>query len=295
MIGKGYFKDFYSQEFLEELVRLTKPGTKINNIVPFTKYVSDDWINQANTVYFCQIHNGITPIQMYLNGKLHPIVEQDRSGFLLFDNITNQFNGVVSGWQIILENIPIDIYSGTVPPAVKQTGIITSFRYWLSKDSLNDVGTPQVTIQANWITTSPVSHYSTWYPNAYQTGADQGSAGSLNTWGISNFTSSMYFNIHTSTGSTELNIADKKFIDKNIDVRPYNVTSLNGQTIILSIKELCALTIKQYNGATLLQTISQAFYIDDAFPVTFSSPNATKYLIQIIQPFVSTFSFLHNV
>ena len=299
MIGTGYFKDFYTQEFLEELLRLTKPGTKINNIVPFTKYVADDWINQANTVYFCQIHNGITPIQMYLNGKLHPIVEQDRSGFVLFDNITNQFNAVFTGWQITLENTPSDIYSGAVPPAVNQTAQINNLKYWYSINNNNTNNAPSIAFSMDMVCTVPLYSY-TMRKGITQLIGSSTFTGNTHIEGVQTFAFSpadvLSLNIHQANPAVEGNILEKKIIDRSLEIKPYNIILLAGHRINLSILQPCTLEAKQYSSDnTLLQTITNNYVTDDATAIIFSSSLGTKFEIKITLPFPSVFSFVHTV
>lgn len=129
MIYNNFSPDIFGQQYVEELMRVKYPGTKVNNVIPFTtgtkSETAEAFSKETNNLYygFISCMYNIKPCKLYLRGQLISV----GSAFdfpVLFSSIQtdwteeNSVGVVFTGFRITLDNQPEEINGGVTPVVV---------------------------------------------------------------------------------------------------------------------------------------------------------------------------------
>ncbi|MFT3679202.1 MAG: hypothetical protein QM791_02950 [Ferruginibacter sp.] len=163
MIKKGYWKDFLTQEYLEDLIFQMCPQVKINNITPFYMDVDNDHplpTNDSSIMYFCQItpkHDSTVNLLLFSQGQQESLgyymdsasetpLHTGDTTFKLFTNVDYAGLGYYAlGWKIDINNIPTTIYDAEIPTA--PVGSAELLEWFVSVDNNNTENAPVLAVK----------------------------------------------------------------------------------------------------------------------------------------------------
>jgi hypothetical protein len=284
MIGKGYYKDFYTQEYLEELVRLTYPNKKVNNIVPFIKYLANDNLLIDGSIFFCKVHLCVSA----WDNANHVILTQGafslnataNTDFILFDSAHANTSACLVGYKITLDDAVADIYAGSTPPPVSHIGRIYNPVVYVSNDANNTVGEPVFYIGVN--TEGEADRFFA---------IDSYSGTALN--------GKVFLNRSSDTGNyNRIDLIGSDFPDNTyntiqvftdgFDIRPFSLRSYNDATdrLYIDIATPCTLLIRALDDANTVlfnDTASFGVGLNQEYFVDITDP-ITQFWISVTEP-----------
>ncbi|MEO5892130.1 MAG: hypothetical protein ABIQ31_17925 [Ferruginibacter sp.] len=163
MTGTGLWKDWNTQEFLEELIRVTFPKAKVNDIVPFTRYIGEftiprEVVFDPHIVYFAKItaplkEVGSVPPQVYLGGS-DLVKVSGLTDFILYSGFinvgsSNGNNTIETGWKITLDNEIKNIQEVEQPPVIDiLNGRVFNPVWFYAADANNSTGARILYVQS---------------------------------------------------------------------------------------------------------------------------------------------------